>query len=103
MPRPIQHNSARVCCSSRAARYNARMKCTVTAFLLLAGMLSAPAADPSNSITVPIQLRRGHVMVPVKVGATNLSFLLDTGYGVTMLRADHAASLGLQRRGSMTI
>jgi predicted aspartyl protease len=42
-------------------------------------------------------------MVPVKVGDTNLSFLLDTGYGMTMLRADHAASLGLQRRGSMTI
>jgi predicted aspartyl protease len=79
------------------------MKCTVTAFLLLAGMLPALAADSSNSITVPIQLRRGHVMVPVKVGDTNLSFLLDTGYGVTMLRADHAASLGLQRRGSMTI
>jgi predicted aspartyl protease len=79
------------------------MKCTVTAFLVLAGVLSARAADPSNSITVPIQLRRGHVIVPVKVGGTNLSFLLDTGYGVTMLRADHAASLGLQRRGSMTI
>ena len=79
------------------------MKCAVTAFLVLAGMLSAPAAEPSNSVTLPIQLRRGHVIVPVKAGDTNLSFLLDTGYGVTMLRADHAGSLGLQRRGSMTI
>src|SRR5688500_2027943 len=79
------------------------MNWVVTAFLLAGGILSAAAAEVSNTVTVPIHLRRGHVMVPVKVGDTNLSFLLDTGYGVTMLRADHAASLGLQRRGSMTI
>lgn len=42
-------------------------------------------------------------MVPVTFAGTNLSFLLDTGYGMTMLRADHAAAFGLQRRGSMTI
>jgi predicted aspartyl protease len=79
------------------------MNWVVTAFMLAGGILSVAAAEVTNRITVPIQLRRGHVMVPVKVGDTNLSFLLDTGYGVTMLRADHAASLGLQRRGSMTI
>ena len=71
--------------------------------LLGGGALSVFASESSNSVTVPIELRRGHVMVPVKAGGTNFSFLLDTGYGMTMLRADHAASLGLQRRGSMTI
>jgi hypothetical protein len=67
------------------------------------GALSVFSSESSNRVTVPIELRRGHVMVPVKAGGTNFSFLLDTGYGMTMLRADHAASLGLQRRGSMTI
>jgi len=71
--------------------------------LLGGGALSAFGAEPSNSVTIPIELRRGHVMVPVKSGGTNFSFLLDTGYGMTMFRADHAAGLGLQRRGSMTI
>ena len=69
----------------------------------LLGAVSLAGAESSNSITIPIELRRGHVMVPLKVGGTNLSFLLDTGYGVTMLRADHAAALDLRRRGSMTI
>jgi len=71
--------------------------------LLLTAMPLAAATPSSNSVTLPIQLRRGHVMVPVKIGETNLSFLLDTGYGMTMLRADHATAFGLQRRGSMTI
>lgn len=86
----------------RVPSYPLLMKCMAILALFLPGLLSTMAAD-SNSVTVPIELRRGHVMVPVKVGGTNLSFLLDTGYGMTMLRADHAEALALQRRGSMTI
>lgn len=73
--------------------------------LLLGGALALRAATnaSTNAIKVPIELRHGHVMVPVTFSGTNLSFLLDTGYGMTMLRADHAAAFGLQRRGSMTI
>jgi hypothetical protein len=57
----------------------------------------------TNSTRVPIEVRRGHVMVPVTAGTNLFSFMLDTGYGVTMLRADHAASLQLRRAGRITI
>ena len=75
-------------------------------FLWLLGTGAGFAAEtnlPGASVTVSIDLRRGHVMAPVGIAGTNLSFLLDTGYGMTMLRADHAAAFGLQRRGTMTI
>jgi predicted aspartyl protease len=63
------------------------------------------AAEQSgtNSTTVAIENRRGHVMVPVRADTNTFSFLLDTGYGVTMLRADHAQTLGLRRAGRITI
>src|SRR4030095_6038217 len=83
--------------------YGSGMKPLGVLMLLGGGALSVFSSESSNTVTVPIELRRGHVMVPVKASGTNFSFLLDTGYGMTMMRADHAASLGLQRRGSMTI
>jgi hypothetical protein len=76
---------------------------------ILLGLLATAAAFaadtnlPAGSVRIPIELRRGHVMAPVQIAGTNLSFLLDTGYGMTMLRADHAQTLGLERRGTMTI
>jgi predicted aspartyl protease len=42
-------------------------------------------------------------MVPVRVGTNTMSFLLDTGYGMTMLRADHAAAMQLRKTGRVTI
>jgi predicted aspartyl protease len=63
----------------------------------------ASSGAPTNSTTVPIESRRGHVMVPVRVGTNTFSFLLDTGYGVTMIRADHAKALQLRRAGRITI
>jgi predicted aspartyl protease len=57
----------------------------------------------TNFTALPIEVRRGHVMVPVAAGTNTFSFMLDTGYGVTMLRADHAASLQLRRAGRITI
>src|SRR5215204_3908610 len=57
----------------------------------------------TNSATVPIEIRRGHVMVPVSAGTNSYSFMLDTGYGVTMLRADHTEALQLRRAGRITI
>jgi Aspartyl protease len=79
-------------------------------FALLAMFTSARAADRSEnspgtnaglqSVTIPFEMRRGHVMVPTTLHATNrLSLLLDTGYGMTMLRPDHVAAAELKRNG----
>lgn len=72
----------------------------VAAVLLL---LQSGGRAGTNSSTVPIDYRRGHFMAPVRVGTNTFSFLLDTGYGVTMLRADHAQALQLKRAGRVTI
>lgn len=69
--------------------------------LLLSFAFTSGAA--TNSTVVRIESRRGHVMAPVRVGTNTYSFLLDTGYGVTMLRADHAQALQLRRAGRITI
>ena len=59
---------------------------------------------PSNRVTIPFQVRRGHVMVPSRVNGSNtLSLLLDTGYGMTMLSADHVEAFALKRTGRITI
>src|SRR6266542_45152 len=78
--------------------------------LLVAGMpgLSTRAAEPSfsaastlastNSVVVPFEIRRGHIMVPARVsGSATLSLLLDTGYSMTMLDSDHTAAFSLRR------
>jgi len=64
-----------------------------------------PAVSPStNPLVIPFEFRRGHVMIPVRVNETNSkSFMLDTGYGMTMLEPGLAESLQLQRRGQITI
>src|SRR5687767_12432988 len=64
-------------------RYGDGMKPLGVLMLLGGGALSVFSSESSNSVTVPIELRRGHVMVPAKAGGTNFSFLLDTGYGMT--------------------
>lgn len=65
--------------------------------------LKSSAHAGTNSATVPIEDRRGHFLAPVRAGTNTYSFLLDTGYGVTMLRADHAQALQLKRAGRITI
>lgn len=45
-------------------------------------------------------MRRGHVLLPALVNATNkVSLLLDTGYSMTMLHADHVAAAELKPTG----
>jgi len=61
-------------------------------------------AAPTNQVTIPFELRRGHVMVPSRVnGSNDLSLLLDTGYGMTMLGGNHVEAWGLKRTGRITI
>jgi len=75
----------------------------------LASALSALAAEPTvvvgtNSVTLPFQLQRGHVMVPARINGSNaLSLLLDTGYDMTMLHPRHIEAAALKRTGRITI
>ena len=63
-----------------------------------------PGSNP-RTVTVPFETRRGHVMVPTRVNGTNqVSLLLDTGYSMTMLHADHVAAAALKPSGrSITV
>jgi hypothetical protein len=55
-------------------------------------------------VTIPIDLTRNRVMVPVKVnGSKPLSFQLDTGYGTDTIHPDLVEPLGLKRAGRLTI
>jgi predicted aspartyl protease len=58
----------------------------------------------SAPVTITVELSHGRVMVPAKInGSKPLSFLLDTGYGITMVHPDLIESLGLKRAGRLTI
>jgi len=83
-------------------------------FLLLSGLALAAAelstsstvlpSPGSNSVTLPFELQRGHVVVSARSNDTNaLPFMLDTGYGLTMLRSGLAEEFNLRRSGRVTI
>ena len=58
----------------------------------------------TNPLVIPFEFRRGHVMIPVQVSGTNSRmFMLDTGYGTTMLEPGLAEALQLRRTGQITI
>ena len=80
--------------------------CGVVLVLLLSAGVADSSATPaagsssSNPAVIPFEIRRGHIMVPATVNGTNkLSLLLDTGYGMTMLRLDHVEEFALNRTG----
>ncbi len=72
-------------------------------------MLTPPhsfAADVTNTTwTVPIEIVRGRVMVPLTINDdTNRHvFLLDSGYGINMIHPALVESLALKRVGSIDI
>ena len=69
-------------------------------WLVCAGV--APAASPLA--TIPINTARDRVMVPLTLNGSNgLSFKLDTGFSMTMIHPELAASLNLRRAGEITI
>jgi hypothetical protein len=49
---------------------------------------------------VPVQVEGGKPFVPVKINGVDARLMLDTG-GVTMLREEAAASLGIAKEGSV--
>lgn len=60
---------------------------------------------PSSSVRVPFEFHQGSVIVRARANATNteLSFKLDTGFGVTTVHPDLVETLQLKRAGSLTI
>ena len=74
---------------------------------LLVGVVDAEdAMPPKKSLgqSVPFHLRGGRAFVPVKLNHTEAaSFLLDTGFTMTMLREEYATRLGLKTVGQVTI
>jgi hypothetical protein len=68
---------------------------------------AAPAAGADTNATpatLSIEFRRGRMHVPVRVnGSAPKSFLLDTGYSLTMVHPDLVEPLGLRRVGRVTI
>ena len=54
-------------------------------------------------VTIPINTARDRVMVPLTLNGSNVAFKLDTGFSMTMINPDLAASLNLRRAGEITI
>jgi hypothetical protein len=84
--------------------------------LLLAGLVATalpgsaaegpPTALPrsNDTVSIPLDTRRTQVMVPARAHDSNsLSFLLDTGYGISMIHPYWIEPLGLRRAGRLTI
>lgn len=62
----------------------------------------APASSNQSPVAISFELRQGHIMVPVRVNGYNsepLSFMLDTGYSMTMIHPDLAEKAQLRRTG----
>ena len=75
----------------------------ITAALLGACPAAFPATN-SNSVVIPFKHERGHVMLGARLnGGPQVSLMVDTGYGLSMLHPDLADDMDLRRRGKVTI
>lgn len=73
---------------------------SITLFLISAAL--ATAATPLA--TIPISVARDRIMVPVTLNGSNgLSFMLDTGFSMTMVNPLLPEPLQLRRAGEITI
>lgn len=96
----------------RLRAFAASRSLLVSLFAMLAHGQIVPALDPkppesstnSLAMTIPIQFVRERVMLPIQVnGSKPLSFMLDTGYGISIIHPDLVGPLGLKRVGNITI
>jgi predicted aspartyl protease len=73
--------------------------------LIIWGVLPAGAASSAKPLaTIPINTARDRIMVPGALnGSTNLSFMLDTGFSMTMVHPDLPERLELRKVGEITI
>ena len=75
----------------------------ILALVLISFVSTTKAANDPITI-LPISVARDRVMVPASLNGTNkLSFLLDTGYTMTMLHPELVEQLQLRRAGEITI
>jgi len=57
---------------------------------------------PAAPVTIPAQLNQRHILLPVRVnGGEPVTFILDTGAGMTVLDKSYAQSLGIATKGRM--
>ena len=81
--------------------------CLAAALAVIALEGTSRSASPeTNGIaaSLPFEIRRGHVMIQAQLNDTDAqSFMLDTGYGVTLLPPGQADALSLRRAGRITI
>lgn len=76
----------------------------VFTLVLLTLARSVSAENTNSGWSVPIELQRGRVMVPVTINnSQKLTFLLDSGYGISMIHPRWLEPLGLRRAGTVTI
>jgi hypothetical protein len=63
---------------------------------------SLPA--PATPAAISFEVRQGHIMVPLRINNSEpLSFMLDTGYSMSMIHPELAETLQLRRTGHVTI
>lgn len=68
------------------------------------GQGDTPAARATNSVKIPFEVRRGHIMIRAPVNdSAPLLFMLDTGFAINMISPEQAAKLGLKATGKITI
>src|SRR5258705_8007903 len=62
------------------------------------------SARPTNSVTIPLEFHRGHMMIRARANdAEPLLFMLDSGFAITMISPEQAAALSLKRVGKISI
>lgn len=77
------------------------MRCIVLAVAWACGLATASAAE---SVTLPFEEKRGHVLVRALMnGSNSVSLMLDTGYDVSTIRPELIEQLGLRRVGRITL
>ena len=78
------------------------MLCRGIFIAALVAAFTAHAAEPLA--VIPIRLAPHRVMVPVSLnGSNHLSFMLDTGFSMTMIHPSLAEPLQLRRAGEVTV
>src|SRR5580765_6473569 len=92
----------------RALRYLAGLAPVL--MILLASLFPVGAAPPivaspgTESVSLPLEFKRGHIMVAARVNGTNSVWLmLDTGFSITMIDPRLAEILKLRRLRGTTI
>ena len=62
------------------------------------------ATNTTNSVVIPFKHERGHIMLGARLNdSQQVSLMVDTGYGLTMLHPNLVEQLDLRRRGKVTI